>query len=236
MGQGYTRILELVHENLCPALDRTTVVLTTLRGLASYHDGSNIFNVPVEDFTRAMDLVRCLRYLAHLILTAAAEERRQFSVFSRWLRYEIDIQSTSATSSSAEEMESSEAGVDYAHLLVYIQGGLTNSRLEPFFEARKPNDQDVEADRASVPTLEEIMKVVESKRPQAESSKKEILSISSAFARLSQKCESLFSKIAAWQVSSSGMEAAYLLEEERMSSARDVRMVYRVKTFSLSAF
>ena len=227
MGHGYTRILELIHENLCPALDRTTVVLTTLRGLASYHDGSSIFNVPTEDFTRAVELVRCLRTLANCMLVVAADERRQFSSFSKWLRHEIDVQSTGATSSSAEELENKDAGIDYAHLLVYLQGGLTKSNLQPFLRSVNQEETGELKDNPSPLTYEEIMGIAEPKTRSSllESGKISIPTLSS---HLNRRCETLFAQIASWQVSSSAMEAAYLLEEERMSSASDMRMIYDV--------
>lgn len=228
MGHGYTRILELTHENLCPALDRTTVVLSTLRGLANYHDGSSIFSVPAEEFTYATEIVRCLRFLANCILIAASDERRQFFVFSRWLRREIDIHGTGTSSSSTEEMENKDAGIDYAHLLVYIQGGLTKSSLQPYL---KPVEAETGGEKAkgslSVLTSEEILEATEPKNLSLmlESGK---ISIPILNTHLKRKCESLFAKIASWQVSSSAMEAAYVLEEERVSSASDMRMTYNV--------
>ena len=229
MGHGYTRILELTHENLCPALDRTTVVLTTLRGLASYHDGSSIFSVPAEEFTCAIELVRCLRFLANCMLVAASDERRQFSVFSRWLRREIDVQGTGATSSSAEEMENKDAGIDYAHLLVYIHGGLTKSSLQPYLkpvEAATSGKEEAKGS-LSVLTSEEILEAIEPKNRSSLLDSGRI-SIPILNDHLRRKCESLFAKIAMWQVSSSAMEAAYVLEEERISSVSDMRMTYSV--------
>ena len=228
MGHGYTRILELTHENLCPALDRTTVVLSTLRGLANYHDGSSIFSVPAEEFTSAIELVRCLRFLANCVLVAASDERRQFSVFSRWLRREIDVQGTGVSSSSTEETESKDAGIDYAHLLVYIQGGFTKSSLQPYL---KPVEAETSGEKAkgnlSALTSEEVLGAIEPKNRSSmlESGR---MSIPILNHHLKRKCESLFAKIASWQVSSSAMEAAYVLEEERISSASDMRMTYNV--------
>ena len=227
MGHGYTRILELTHENLCPALDRITVVLTTLRGLASYHDGSSVFNVPTEEFTRTLELVRCLRFLANCVLIAAADERRQFSVFSRWLRHEIDVQGTGASSSSAEELENKDAGIDFAHLLVFIQGGLTKSSLQPYLKPMDLENGEEAKANLSPPAYEQIVLAGE---PKTRSSllKSGKISIPILSSHLNHKCETLFAQIASWQVSSSAMEAAYILEEERMSSASDMRMAYVV--------
>ncbi|KAB2577683.1 hypothetical protein DBV05_g3785 [Lasiodiplodia theobromae] len=131
-SQGYTKVLEITHENIIPALDRTSIVVSMLRGLARYTGSSKIINVPPEELSNILDTLRCLRLLAHNVLIYAGEERRQFTAFSKWLRYEIDTQATDPSSQSAEEAADRDPGLDHGLLLAYIPGALTKSKLAPF--------------------------------------------------------------------------------------------------------
>lgn len=127
MNHGYTKVLEMTHENFLPALDRCNMVLVRLQGLFEYHNAS--FDVPMPLIQSILNIIECLRLLGHHILLFASREQRQFEQFSRWLRHEIDVQATDPTSSSAEETLEKDVGVDIRMLLDYIQGPLVSSKL-----------------------------------------------------------------------------------------------------------
>ncbi|TKA68104.1 hypothetical protein B0A49_08709, partial [Cryomyces minteri] len=66
------------------------------------------------------------------ILVYAGDEGRQFSAFSKWLRFQIDMQVTEPGSIAAEETAEQEAGIDYIQVLAYVEGALNHSKLDPF--------------------------------------------------------------------------------------------------------
>lgn len=221
--QGYAKVIELAHENLLPALDRCSIVISTLRGLARYHDSSWIFNVSTQEFTAILDVIRCLRLLTHNILIYAGDERRQFAVFSRWLRHEIDIQATDPTSSSAEEVADRDPGVDYSQLLEYIQGPMSKSDLTPFL--RQQTDLSTETTRTRGLAYDDIRHAIELSK-QGVPFKQEALCVEYTYTHLQNLCADLFVQIAKWQAANTSMDCGLVLEDEEVSEARDMRMVF----------
>lgn len=218
--------MSLAHENLLPALDRCYVVLTRLRGLAKYHDGISVFNVSPEDLTRMLETLSSLRLLAHNVLLCAGEERRQFAAFSRWLRHEIDVRAMDPTSASAEEIAERDAGVDYSLLLAYVRGALTQSSLEWFLHTPEPKTGNKDGGR-SPPAYEDVKKAVEQQKRGVDANRA-TLSLASSCAILTAQVVALFAKITSWQAGSSTMDCGVVLEEERTTSARDMRTIHEV--------
>jgi anaphase-promoting complex subunit 4 len=219
--------VELVHENLLPALDRCSIIATSLRGLARYDDSSCLFDVPVKDFTVILDILRCLRLLGHYILQYAAEERRQFLVFSKWLRHEIDVQATDPNSASSGEMLEKDPGVNYSQLLAYIQGALSNSHLIPFLRRNPTISDETSSRKAESPAYEDLSKALERYKV-GTLAQKEILDIWAMFIHLHNKSRDAFSRIARWQTSNTTMSSGLILEDETITEARDMRMVFEV--------
>lgn len=198
---------------------------TTLRGLARYHDSSWIFNVSTQEFTAILDVIRCLRLLGHNILIYAGDERRQFAVFSRWLRHEIDVQATDPTSSSAEEAADRDPGVDYSQLLEYIQGPMSQSDLTPFLQCQA--DIFTEPIDSRTLSYEDIQRAIELSK-QGAPYKQEALCLEYAYTHLQNLCAELFAHITKWQAASTSMDCGLVLEDEDISNARDMRMVFEV--------
>jgi len=120
---------------LLPALERASVIASHLRGLSRSHDIPN-FESEVAHLTSILDNLDILRLLAHNILSYATVELRQFRVFSGWLLQQIRL--LAADADSAAEIEAAEkvAEMDLAQLLVYIQGALTESKLNVFLNSK----------------------------------------------------------------------------------------------------
>lgn len=221
--QGYAKIIELTHENLLPALDRCSIVISMLRGLARYHDSTWIFNISAQDFTAILDVIRRLQLLAHNVLIYAGDERRQFTVFSRWLRHEIDVQATDPTSASAEEAADRDPGIDYSLLLEYIQGPMSQSNLLCYLQRQ--------ADLPSQPLDSKALSYEDTKRAielskQGAAFKQEALCLDVTNACLQDLCSKLFLQITTWQAASTSMNCGVVLEEGEVSEARDLRMVF----------
>ncbi|EKG12239.1 hypothetical protein MPH_10646 [Macrophomina phaseolina MS6] len=220
-SQGYTRILEMTHENVIPALDRTSIVVSMLRGLARYTGSSAIINVPPEELSNILDTLRCLRLLAHDVLIYAGEERRQFTAFSKWLRHEIDTQASDPSSQTAEEAAERDPGIDHNLLLAYIPGALTKSKLAPFLR-RQQEIINPRPELLAYDLVKHSMNVYRENQPIQEGS----LCVWTLQEILQGQCRELFAQITAWQATNSSMGCGLVLEECRLSEARDMRMVF----------
>ncbi|CAK3857010.1 anaphase promoting complex component Cut20 Apc4 like [Lecanosticta acicola] len=126
----YSCIQTHVFENLLPALERLTIAVTRLRGLAKFHEHTNKFDCPHRLLTNILDKVDCLRLVAHKMLLVCQSEHRQFRAFIKWLRMQVDIAIAEPFSASALETEQREVpNLDYSLILAFIKETLTESKL-----------------------------------------------------------------------------------------------------------
>jgi anaphase-promoting complex subunit 4 len=202
-----------------PAIDRFNVILSSLQGLIEFHQHDSGFNIPNSDFELAMDVIRCLRLLAHVALTYAGEEHRQFEQFSKWLRHEIDVQVTDPNSASAQETRERDVGLDYGLLLTYIEGPLENSKLTAFIPST-PEFRDL---AGNGPRYNVVKKALDAFRDDKEIDAN-LLILDSHFQELQSHCNSLVGRITNWLRSGSSMN--YRITLETCTAATwDVRMV-----------
>ncbi|KAK4179671.1 anaphase-promoting complex, cyclosome, subunit 4-domain-containing protein [Triangularia setosa] len=129
---GLLNLRGLVHENLIPALERCGIILSRMLGIARFHDSEEGIGFNASQITRLLDIVSCLTVIAHKILLNVMDELEYFTVFSTWLRLQIDQQASS--SSASEELTEKEATMDHAKVLTYIQRYLTSSPLAVYFD------------------------------------------------------------------------------------------------------
>ncbi|KAK5194780.1 hypothetical protein LTR16_007026 [Cryomyces antarcticus] len=208
-----------IQLNLLPALERCTIVASTLRGLAIHHGLNERFNIPAENFTQILDRICKLRIVAHSILVYAGYEGRQFSAFSKWLRFQIDMQVTEPGSIAAEETAEQEAGIDYIQVLAYVEGALNHSKLDPFLT------QDL---AGGPPSLEDVKDIKDSleKHRMGMPFDNALLATTNSAMELDCSCKEVYGKIATWQASNTSLgEGAITLEKEQVS-AKDMRMVF----------
>jgi len=83
-----------------------------------------------------LDDLDILKLLAHNILSYATAELRQFRVFSGWILQQIRLLAADADSAAETEAAEKVAEMDHAQLLVYIQGALTESKLNVFLNSK----------------------------------------------------------------------------------------------------
>lgn len=195
-----------------------------LRGIAKFHDSGWVFDVPIQDFTNILDTIQCLRILGHTALLVASEERKQFMVFSRWLRHEIDVQASDSIPSSEDPVDR-DLGIDYALVLDYIRGGLNASRIGPILRKSIDGPGLRLEDTA---TTENLLKALE-KFKHGSSANEELLCLHTVSSQLRDKCIRLFEQITKWQASSTSMSCGLVLEDSRDVVAYDVRMMPTVR-------
>jgi len=160
-----------------------------------------------------------MRLLAHIALTYAGEERRQFEQFSKWLRHEIDIQATDPNSASAQETRERDVGLDYGLLLAYIEGPLEHSKLAAFI----PSTPDSRALAGSGPRYDVVKKALDAFRDDQEIDA-DLLVLDSHFQELQRHCNGLVSRITNWLRSGSSMNYRITLETCTMATW-DMRMI-----------
>lgn len=137
---GLESLRSLVHENFLPALDRCSIILSRLRGLAQFHDEREDIGFSVNQITKVMDIISCLNLVGHKILLVVMDELEHFKSFSAWLRFQIDrLQST-----NDEELTEKEATMDTGRVLTYIERYLVDSPLRIYFDEINQESRDAD--------------------------------------------------------------------------------------------
>ena len=222
-----TTLQALVHENLIPALDRTAVVISRLRGLAMYHDTDWIFSSPATEFTSLLDTLKNMRLLAHTVLLHAGDQKRQFAAFSKWLRFVIDFEATEPDSQSRAEMEGRDSGVDISLVLEYVRHGLQQSSLLPYLTLETMLDEEDKAkDEASYEDTRKAIEVSDEGlkwRPDA-------LCLEHVLSHLVKGTTGLLRQVSKWQESGIQMDSGIILStcQSTDNTIADMRMIYEV--------
>lgn len=204
---GYTKVRELVHTSIMPALDRCAAILTHLRGLAIYHENSPIFNVPSVTFDAILSIIRCMRLLAHHILLYYSEESHQFAIFSTWLRRQIDTQASQDRPNPNDEAEL-DHNIDISSLLAYIQGALSESKLDKFVARTNGTDQI----NAAAGKYEECQRALENFK-NGEGPDDQLLRLSMHFRQWLKLNSEVLAQVTAHQRASSTFTDGIVLEE-----------------------
>ncbi|KAF1942916.1 hypothetical protein EJ02DRAFT_502472 [Clathrospora elynae] len=224
---SFTTLLALMHENLIPALDRCSIVVSRLRGLAQFHDREWIFSGPIQDFTALLEVLKNMRLLAHTSLLYAGEEKKQFHAFSKWLRFTIDFEATGLESQSRGEMESRDAGVDVGQVLQYIEFGLMKSDLAPFLRPEAQLGGVGKGMKAA--SYEDTKKAIELLK-EGGAFKEEALCLEHVLGHLGHGVTGLLKQVSKWQESNIQMDSGIVLEdggnEGEGGVVADMRMVF----------
>ncbi|KAM0799702.1 anaphase-promoting complex, cyclosome, subunit 4-domain-containing protein [Usnea florida] len=196
---GYESVQRLAHENLLPALERFTVLVSRLR-----------------------DTIDCLQLVAHQILKISGSELRQFYAFSAWLRQEIDVQASDA---SMAELADIDLNIDHASTLEYIQGAMTLSQLASFFNLEAQGEEIPPTKLAAEGrSLFELCKRGLQKAGTEESSAGRFPTLNALVKYLDTQCNAVFNGIAETQRRSVRFGAPVYLQKGT-PSCMDMRMV-----------
>lgn len=220
-----TTLQALIHENLVPALDRTSTVISRLRGLAMYHDSDWIFSGPATQFTALLDVLKNMRLLAHTTLSYVADEKRQFLAFSRWLRFVIDFEATEPDSQSRAEMEGRDSGVDVGLVLEYVRHGLQQSSLKPFLIPEMMLEEDDKHKQGA--SYEDTKKAI-SVATEGQSWRPDALCLEHVLGSLTKGTTGLLQQVSKWQESGMQMNSGIVLSASSSdgNDTVDMRMVY----------
>ncbi|KAL9602386.1 MAG: hypothetical protein Q9179_002543 [Wetmoreana sp. 5 TL-2023] len=129
VNTGYETVRRLTHENLLPALERLSVLISRLRGFSRFQTSDFLLGLSSLELSNMLDTVYCLQLLSNYLLKCADSELQEFGAFSIWLRHEIEKQAADPTSASAQEIAEKDMSFDHASILGYIQGAMRHSRM-----------------------------------------------------------------------------------------------------------
>lgn len=135
---GMENIRKFVHECLLPALERCQVVLSRLEGLSRFAKSAQVLGLDTQSLHQVMDTVKCLNLLGHYLLKTVGKEIKQFNIFIKWLRLEVDIQGSERENAGGigserlDEMCMRRDEVDVRTVLEYIQGVMRKSGMVAF--------------------------------------------------------------------------------------------------------
>ena len=218
----------LAHENLLPALERFTILVSRLRGLSRFHHSNANLGLSTQEFDNVLDTVSCLQLMAHQILITSGLELRQFLAFSTWLREEIDYQ---ASDPSVAESAEKDFNVDYASTLDYIQGAMIQSQLISFFRLDTTTDVESPWDLAAEGrSLFELYKQGLQNAGREDSSARRLFALDALMTHLDIQCNAIFSRIAEMQRRSVRIAAPVYLQRG-VPSRTDMRMLQEVFSY-----
>jgi anaphase-promoting complex subunit 4 len=224
IAQGYTKVLELLQESLLPALDRCSIVLSSLQGLAQYHEHSPAFDVSISSFSMILDIIKCIRLMAHHLIVWAAEEYQRFNAFLAWLKHMIAVLRSDPTTATSEDLYEDDHNIEYHFVLAYIEGPMQRSKLDAFFAA--PIDgPDLVANPNIYGETKKALDVFKEKWVL----ESKLLNLSSYYSEWSRHNRALIEQITAWQRSNTILPGGFVVADGK-SKHHDLRMVSEVST------
>ncbi|KAI1128554.1 anaphase-promoting complex, cyclosome, subunit 4-domain-containing protein [Nemania abortiva] len=136
---GLQALRSLVHENFLPALERISIILSRMLGIARFHESKAEIGFTSAQIMKVMDIVSCLMMVGNKILLFVMEELELFHAFSIWLRHEID---RLASSSITDDLTEKEASMEHGKILAYIQQYMPASPLRYYLSSVTTEDAD----------------------------------------------------------------------------------------------
>lgn len=137
---GLQNLKQLVHENMLPALDRCSVILSRFSGIAKFRGATESIGFSSQQISMIADTVACLHLVSSKILIRVVDELDLFTSFSAWLRYEIDRLASEASSTPVDDAADKESAIDHSKVLSYIQSAMTTSPLDNYFSVSSNDD------------------------------------------------------------------------------------------------
>lgn len=164
---GLENLRNLIHQNMLPAIERCTLILSRLSGIAKFQEEEDHIGFTNAEITRLVDILSAFSLICHKVLLIVMEELELFRMFSSWLRITIDRVSSSTVS---EEIMEKEALLDPAKILRYIEKYLVSSPMALYF-AKVPQEtwnegwERVQESSAILGEVDEQLKLEQAEKP-----------------------------------------------------------------------
>lgn len=141
MTTGLENLRRLVHENMLPALERCSIILSRFAGIVKFQGSNRSMGFTSQQISCIMDTVACLHLVSSKILIQVVDELELFASFSSWLRHEIDRLASDASASPSDDGGEKEASIDHSRVLLYLQTVMISSPLATYLDD-KPSERD----------------------------------------------------------------------------------------------
>jgi anaphase-promoting complex subunit 4 len=207
-----------------PALDRCSVILSSLQGLAEYHEHSPAFDVSISSFIIIVDIIKCIRLICHHLVVWAGEEFQRFNAFSTWMKHIMGVLKADPASQAGEDLYEDDPNIEYHFVLAYIGGSLQKSKLDMFLGTMA----DAPSLKASKNLYQETKLALDGFKQGKPTTKPEMLSLPSYFLEWCRHNRTLIEQITAWQRSNTIMPGGFVLANGT-SRLCDLRMVSEVR-------
>jgi anaphase-promoting complex subunit 4 len=196
--------------------------LSNLQGLAQYHEHSTAFEIPLSSFSILVNIICCMRLIAHHMVLVAAEEYHHFIAFSKWLRHIIEVQNADPTSAAGDDVIEKDPGADYLSVFSYIRTAFEQSKIEQYLSSSHETSN-IKAN----PNMYDDLKMSLKRSKDGKSHAHDSLKLTSYYSEWRKHNESLIAQITNWQRKTTLMPGALVLSNEKLT-AYDVRMVSEV--------
>ncbi|KAJ5038336.1 uncharacterized protein L3040_007202 [Drepanopeziza brunnea f. sp. 'multigermtubi'] len=138
---GLENLRRLVHENMLPALERCSIILSRLLGIVKFQGSNSSMGFTTRQINLIMDTIACLHLVCSKILIQVIDDLELFASFSTWLRFEIDKLASNSSASPNEDTAEKESSIDHSKVLLYLQTSLKSSPLALYFNDSPSEDQ-----------------------------------------------------------------------------------------------
>jgi anaphase-promoting complex subunit 4 len=181
---------------MMPALERCSVILSRLGGIAKFQGPNDAMGFSYHQISLVMDAIVCLNLVSTRILTYVIKELDLFHAFSTWLRHEIDRLAFNTSPSSPDEMIEKEAAIDHSKVLLYIESAMTTSRLAAFFQEAATEDYERDWEAAQGQPIFELLDKQLQKHNSGLPYMESILNVELLYRYLSRQAATVFQQIA----------------------------------------
>ncbi|POS84396.1 hypothetical protein EPUL_003540, partial [Erysiphe pulchra] len=192
---GLGNLKRIIHENMLPALDRFTVILSRFFGIAKFQPIGEGPGFTSQHISLLMDTIACLHLISSKILSQVIDEIDLFTSFSAWMRYEIDQLTNDFSSTLADDITDKESLIDHSKVFFYLQKILTSTPLADHFIDSPSSEEIKNFSQARKPMFETVSQHLKKQR-QGLVYNKSILFLKNHCDELSIGATSLFKGIA----------------------------------------
>ena len=142
VGDCLEVVRRMTSECLHPALERCSVVLSRLDGLARFGPTSSRLGLDETNVRRVRETIDLMGILAEDLLLDVGVEMREFAAFIKWMKWECEVEALEEVSERAEELRESWTGETELKLVLdYVGGAMKESRLKKYL-MREEKKQD----------------------------------------------------------------------------------------------
>ncbi|KIV97068.1 hypothetical protein PV10_00864 [Exophiala mesophila] len=223
VGDCLDVVRRLTSECLAPALERIEVVLSRLRGLASFSETRDRLGLAEFDVKKATETVDVLTLLAEDLLVDVGTEIKEFAAFMKWMKWECEIEALEEDSERAEELRESWTGEqEIRTVLDYVGNAMSETRLKRYIDTPPAGGEPLQAAESFGGENEAGFYVEYTNQRNSRTKNSNPPRLGQLLERLKKQCEVVFGQIA--EHFRKSMLASYMVELPRGLDMEDLDM------------